>query len=60
MNEAEILFKMYKTMGALPIGEHIGISSTGGDMKYVVTENSVTVTYVWDEVEHYEDTSSST
>jgi hypothetical protein len=59
MNEAEILFKMYKTMGALPVGEHIGISSTGADMRYVVTETSLTITYVWGEVDHYEDTSSA-
>jgi hypothetical protein len=59
MNEAEILFKMYKTMGALPIGEYIGVASTGADMRYVVTETSLTVTYVSGEVEHYEDTSST-
>lgn len=58
MNEAEILFKMYKTMGSLPIGEHVGIASTGAHMKYVVTENALVITYVSGEVEHYEDTSS--
>ena len=59
MNEAEMIFKMYKTMGALPVGEYIGVASTGADMKYVVTETSLTITYVSGEVEHYEDTSST-
>lgn len=58
MNEAEILFKMYKTLGSLPIGEHVGIASTGAHMKYVVTENALVITYASGEVEQYEDTGS--
>lgn len=58
MNEAEILFKMYKTMGELPIGEHIGIASTGAHMKYVVTSNALVITYASGEVEQYENTGS--
>ena len=53
MNEAEILFKMYKTMGELPIGEYPGISSTGRQMVYTVTNNSVTVVYETGETEEY-------
>jgi hypothetical protein len=44
-------------MGSLPIGEHVGIASNGAHMKYVVTETSLTITYVSGEVEQYEDTS---
>lgn len=53
MNEAEILFKMYKTMGELPIGQHAGISSAGKNMVYVVTNNSVSIVYETGETEEY-------
>ncbi len=53
MNEAEILYKMYKTMGSLPIGNHIGVSSTGKQMSYKVTETSLTIVYESGEIEEY-------
>jgi hypothetical protein len=53
MNEAEILYKMYKTMGSLPIGNHIGVSSAGKQMSYTVTETSLTIVYESGEIEEY-------
>jgi hypothetical protein len=46
MNEAETLYKMYKTMGELPIGTHIGISYLGKQMSYIVKEKELIITYV--------------
>lgn len=53
MNEAEILYKMYKTMGSLPVGTHVGVSSEGKQMSYTVTQTSLTVVYDSGEIEEY-------